>query len=211
MGTGEAYNCRSSNPGDGIYKSTDGGETWQFMGLRDTQHIARILVHPRNPDIVYVAAMGHLFTPNEQRGVYKTTNGGKTWEKVLYINDNVGVIDLVMNPDNPEILYASAYEKYRYAWIYDAGGPESGIYKTSDGGQKWDRLGGGLPTGKIGRIGIDIFRANPDILYAVVENLNPVIGTSSSNPTTRTATGPGPTPRRSCSRPWAACRTGRSA
>ena len=181
VGTGEAYNCRSSNPGDGIYKSVDGGRTWQCMGLRDTQHIARILVHPKNPDIVYVVAMGHLFTPNEQRGIFKTGNGGKTWEKVLYINDKVGVIDLVMNLDNPEVLFAAAYEKYRYAWVYDAGGPESGIYKTSDGGRKWEKLSGGLPTGKIGRIGIDIFRANPDILYAVMENLNPVVESSSLN------------------------------
>lgn len=181
VGTGEAYNCRSSNPGDGVYKSMDGGRTWQCMGLRDTQHIARILVHPKNPDIVYVAAMGHLFTPNEQRGVFKTSNGGKTWEKILYINDKVGVIDLVMNLDTPEVLYAVTYEKYRSAWIYDAGGPESGIYKTSDGGHNWDRLSGGLPTGKIGRIGIDIFRANPNILYAVVENLNSADATIASN------------------------------
>ncbi len=172
VGTGESYNCRSSYSGDGIYKSTDAGETWQNMGLEDSHHIARIVIHPKNPDIVYVAAMGHLYTPNEQRGVFKTTNGGKSWEKVLYINDKIGVIDLVMNRDNPEILYAATYEKYRYPWHFEAGGPGSGIYKTTDGGKTWMRLGGGLPSGKIGRIGIDIYRKNPDILYAVIENLN---------------------------------------
>jgi len=172
VGTGESYNCRSSYSGDGIYKSTDAGETWQNMGLEDSHHIARIAIHPKDPDIVYVAAMGHLYTPNEQRGVFKTTNGGKSWEKVLYINDKIGVIDLAMNRDNPKILYAATYEKYRYPWHFEAGGPGSGIYKTTDGGITWTRLKGGLPSGKIGRIGMDIYRKNPDILYAVIENLN---------------------------------------
>ncbi len=172
VGTGEAYNARSSHRGDGVWKSTDGGRTWTNMGLRDSHHIARLLIHPRNPDVVYVASMGHLFSSNEERGVFRTTDGGVTWEKVLYINEKVGVIDLVMNLKNPDILYAAAYEKYRYPWHFEEGGPASGIYKTTDAGQSWNRLSGGLPSGKIGRIGIDLYRKNPDIVYAVVENAN---------------------------------------
>ena len=172
VGTGEAANARSSYWGDGVYKSTDAGETFENMGLHDSHHIARIVIHPENPDIVYVAAMGHLYSFNEERGVFKTIDGGRTWNKVLYINEKVGVIDLAMNRDNPDILYAAAYEKYRYPWHFEEGGPESGIYKTTDAGEHWTRIGGGLPEGKIGRIGIDIYRKNPDIIYAVVENAN---------------------------------------
>ncbi len=172
VGTGEAYNARSSHRGDGVYKSTDGGKSWTNMGLRDSHHIARIIVHPQNPDTVYVAAMGHLFSFNEERGVFKTTDGGMTWEKVLFINEKVGVIDLAMNLKNPDILYAATYEKYRYPWHFEEGGPESGIYKTQDAGKTWRRLSGGLPAGKIGRIGIDVYRRNPEILYAVIENAN---------------------------------------
>jgi photosystem II stability/assembly factor-like uncharacterized protein len=172
VGTGEAYCARSSSSGDGVYKSIDGGRTWQNMGLRDSQHIARIIVHPSNPNIVYVASMGHLFSTNSERGVFKTTDGGKSWEKVFYINDKIGVIDLVMDPSNPEVLYAAAYDKLRLPWHYEAGGPQSAIYKTTDGGRTWKKLSQGLPSGNIGRIGIDVYRRNPKILYAVVENLN---------------------------------------
>lgn len=170
VGTGEAYCARSSQSGDGVYKSTDGGRAWKRMGLTDSHHIPRIIIHPRNPDIVYVASMGHLFTPNSERGVFKTEDGGQTWKKVLYINDKVGVIDLVMDPANPEVLYAASYDKVRLPWHYEAGGPESGIYKTTDGGLTWKRLTGGLPSGYVGRIGIDVYRKNPQVLYAVVEN-----------------------------------------
>jgi photosystem II stability/assembly factor-like uncharacterized protein len=172
VGTGEGYCARSSYSGDGVYKSTDSGKTWENMGLKDSHHIPRIMIHPKNPDIVYVAAMGHLFTNNEERGVFKTADGGKTWKKVLYINDKVGVIDLVMNPAHPNILYAAAYEMQRLPWLIDSGGPESAVYKTTDAGKTWVRLGGGLPGRKIGRIGLDIYRSNPNILYAVVENAN---------------------------------------
>jgi hypothetical protein len=172
VGTGEAYNARSSHRGDGVYKSGDGGKTWQNMGLRDSHHIARIVIHPQNPEIVYIASMGHLFNFNGERGVFMTSDGGKTWEKVLYINDKVGVIDLVMNWKNPDILYAAAYEKYRYPWHFEEGGPESGIYKSVDAGKTWERLRGGLPGGKIGRIGIDIYCKNPEVVYAVIENAN---------------------------------------
>jgi len=173
IGTGEAFNARSSYAGNGIYKSTDGGLTWQDKGLKDSHHINRILIHPENPDIVYVAVMGHLFSDNEERGVFKSINGGDTWEKVLYINEKIGVIDLCMNRQNPDILYAASYEKVRTAWTYEPGGPGSRIYKTSDGGKNWRMLTKGLPGGDLGRIGIDVHRANPDILYAVIQNLNP--------------------------------------
>jgi photosystem II stability/assembly factor-like uncharacterized protein len=172
VGTGEAYCARSSNSGDGVYKSTDAGKTWKNMGLGDTQHIARIIIHPSNPDIVYVAAMGHLFSSNEERGVFKTTDGGSTWQKILYSNDKVGAIDLVLNLSAPDVLYAAMYDKVRLPWHYEVGGPESAIYKTTDGGKNWTRLGGGLPSGRVGRIGFDIFQKSPDILYAIVENAN---------------------------------------
>lgn len=172
VGTGEAYCARSTYRGNGVYKSLDGGKSWQHMGLEETHHIARIIVHPENPDIVYVAALGHLFGPNPERGLFKTTDGGKTWSKILYINDKVGVVDLVMNRENPDILYAATYEKYRYPWTFEEGGPESAIYKTTDGGKTWKRLTNGLPSGRIGRIGLDIYRRNPNILYAIIENAN---------------------------------------
>ncbi|MFC1553044.1 WD40/YVTN/BNR-like repeat-containing protein [candidate division KSB1 bacterium] len=172
VGTGDAFNSRTSYSGDGVYRSTDAGSTWENMGLRDSHHIARIVIHPENPDIVYAAAMGHLYSDNEERGVFKTTDGGKTWEKSLYISEKVGVTDLVMNQDDPAILYAAAYEKQRLPWVYVNNGPGSGIYMTEDAGNTWTRLAGGLPDGKIGRIGIDIYLRNPDILYAVIENAN---------------------------------------
>ncbi|MFQ6038858.1 MAG: WD40/YVTN/BNR-like repeat-containing protein, partial [Candidatus Aminicenantales bacterium] len=174
VGTGEVANARSSYSGDGVYKSVDAGKTWIHTGLRDSHHIARIVIHPHNPDIVYVAAMGHLYSFNPERGVFKTEDGGRTWRKVLYINEKVGVIDLAMDRSHPDVLYAAAYEKYRYPWHFEEGGPESGIYKTEDGGNTWKRLGGGLPSGKIGRIGLDIFQKNPNIVVAVVENANPL-------------------------------------
>jgi hypothetical protein len=173
VGTGDAFTSRSSYAGDGVYKSIDGGKTWKNMGLRDSQHIARIVIDPANPDIVYVAAMGHLYSDNAERGVFKTTNGGESWEKILYVNDRVGVIDLVVNPRNPAMFYAATYEKQRLPWQMVNGGPGTGIYKTVDSGRNWTKLAGGLPTGKIGRIGLAVYLANPDILYAVIENENP--------------------------------------
>jgi photosystem II stability/assembly factor-like uncharacterized protein len=172
VGTGDAFCSRSSYAGDGVYKSMDGGTTWKNMGLKDSQHIARIVIHPKNPDVVYVAAMGHLYSENAERGVFKSTNGGESWEKVLYVNPKVGVIDLVMNPQKPNILYAATYDKRRLPWLYENGGSESGIYKTADGGKTWARLGGGLPSGRVGRIGLDIYPKNPEVVYAVVENAN---------------------------------------
>ncbi|MGH9410548.1 MAG: WD40/YVTN/BNR-like repeat-containing protein, partial [Vicinamibacterales bacterium] len=173
VGTGDGFTSRSSMAGNGVYKSTDAGKTWTNMGLRDSQHIARIVIHPANPDIVYAAAMGHLYSENDERGVFRTTDGGRTWKKVLYENPNVGAVDLVMNPKNPNVLYAAMYDKTRLPWQLVPDGPGSGIYKTTDGGDHWTRLTGGLPQADVGRIGLDIYLKNPEILYAVVENDNP--------------------------------------
>ena len=188
VGTGDASCTRSAYWGDGVYKSTDGGATWSHAGLDDSQHIARIVIHPTNPDIVYVAAMGHLFSSNEERGVFKTTDGGKTWKKILYLDDKTGVVDLVLNRAQPNILYAATYECRRYPWRLQDGGPESGIYKTTDNGNSWKRLEGGLPGGVIGRIGLDIYRKDPNILYAVVDNRN-------NSPAPETSTSPANSPR----------------
>ncbi len=173
MGTGDQANARSSYSGKGVFKSTDAGATWQLMGLPDSHHIARIVIHPKNPDIVYVAVMGHLFSRNAERGVFRTMDGGKSWKKVLFINDGVGAIDLVINRKTPAVLYAAMYEKDRRPWQIVESGPDSGIHRTDNGGDTWRKLGGGLPTGRIGRIGLDIYQKNPLILYALLENQNP--------------------------------------
>jgi photosystem II stability/assembly factor-like uncharacterized protein len=167
MGAGDQANARSSYSGNGVYKSTDAGKSWVHMGLGDSHHIARILVHPSNPDIVYVAAMGHLFSTNEERGVFRTRNGGKTWEKVLYVDDRTGAIDLAMHRKSPDVLYAAMYEKDRTPWRLVLGGPGSAVYRSDDGGTKWRKLEG-LPSGNIGRIGIDVNARNPAILTLVV-------------------------------------------
>lgn len=190
VGTGEAYCARSSHAGDGVYKSTDAGRTWTHVSLRDTQHIARIIIHPRNPDIVYVAAMGHLFSDNAERGVFRTVNGGKTWERVLFVSDKIGAVDLAMVLSDPNTLYAAMYDKVRLPWHYEVGGPESSIHKTVDGGKTWTRLGGGLPTGRVGRIGLDIFQKSPGTLYAVVENVNPRPATPQETEQDKTRGGP---------------------
>lgn len=172
MGTGDQANARSSYSGKGVFKSTDAGKTWQFMGLPDSHHIARIVIHPTNPDIVYVAAMGHLFSRNEERGVFRTRDGGKTWAKVLFIDDGTGAIDLVMNRKSPDTLYAAMYEKHRTPWQLVLGGPGSGVHRTDDGGTTWKKVSG-LPSGNVGRIGLDISRRDPQQLTVIVENLNP--------------------------------------
>jgi photosystem II stability/assembly factor-like uncharacterized protein len=173
VGTGEPNNRQSSSWGDGTYKSLDGGKTWQKMGLAATHHIGRIVIHPRNPDVVYVAALGHLWGPNAERGVYKTTDSGKTWSQVLKINDDTGVSDIAMDPQSPDILYAAAYERRRTPYGFNGGGPDSGIYKTTNGGATWKKLTKGLPYengGETGRIGLDIYRKDPNIVYAIVQH-----------------------------------------
>ncbi|TDH24154.1 hypothetical protein EXU57_15150 [Segetibacter sp. 3557_3] len=183
VGTGESYIARSSYSGDGVYVSTDTGKTFTHMGLKETQHIIRILVHPRDPKTVYVASPGHLFSSNAERGVFKTGDGGKSWKKVLYFSDTVGVIDLVMHPTNPDILYAASYDKKRTAWAMESGGPQSALHQTTDGGKTWKKLANGLPSGNIGRIGIDICKAHPETMYAVYENLNLKPGATNPNET----------------------------
>ena len=170
VGSGDASSVRVSYPGNGVYKSTDAGRTWQHLGLAATQHIARIVIHPTNPDVVYVAAMGRLWSPNEDRGVFKTTDGGRTWKKILYVNDKTGAIDLVVNRKQPDTLYAAMYEVQRRPWRLIDGGAGSGIHKTTDGGKTWKKLAGGLPSTPIGRIGLDMYQKNPNILYAITEN-----------------------------------------
>ena len=174
VGTGEANIFRSSMAGAGVYKSVDGGESWVHMGLAGTHTIPRIIVHPTNPNSVYVAASGHEWTHDEYRGLYKTTDGGESWEKVFYIDDQTGVIDLVMHPTDPNTLYAATWQRIRERWNdprneshYDG----SGVYKTTDGGESWTEVSGGLPDPRYrGRIGIDIAPSNPDVIYAFVDN-----------------------------------------
>ncbi len=176
VGTGEAYSARLTHKGNGVYKTTDGGKTWASLGLQDTHHISTLLIHPEDPDVVYVASMGHLFSSNEERGIFKTVNGGKSWEKVLYIDENTGIIDMIMDPEDPNIMYAAAYEKYRTAWHYEAGGPNSAVFKSTDSGNTWTLITKDLPSGKIGRIGLALCAKQPNIVYAVIENLNPKPG-----------------------------------
>jgi len=177
VGSGEANNSRSSYFGDGVYKSTDAGRTWANVGLKDSQHIGRIVIHPTDPNTVYVAALGKLYSPNEERGVYKTTDGGKTWAKSLAVKvdgKDVGAVDLAMDPKNPLILYAATYDKVRKPWTFAEGGPGSGIYKTIDAGKSWTKLSGGLPIGLLGRIGIAVSRQDPLTIYAIIENVGVV-------------------------------------
>jgi photosystem II stability/assembly factor-like uncharacterized protein len=173
-GTGEHNIFRSSQAGVGVFKSSDGGKTWAHMGLSDTNTIARIVIHPANPDVVYVAAGGHEWTPNTDRGVYKTTDGGKTWEKILYVNDQTGAYDLVMDPKAGDTLYASMWQRTRKKWNDPRNFPDytgSGVYKTTDGGKTWAPINAGLPEAKFrGRIGLDVCLTKPAVLYALVDN-----------------------------------------
>jgi photosystem II stability/assembly factor-like uncharacterized protein len=169
VGTGEADNRQSSSWGDGVYKSLDSGSTWRKVGLADTRHIGKIVIHPADPNTVYVAAVGHLWGSNPDRGVFKTTDGGKTWKKILYKDENTGAIDLVMDPRNPDVLYAAMYQHQRKGWGYNGGGPGSGIFRTMDGGATWTELKNGLPSGDKGRIGLATFAGDNRALYAIVE------------------------------------------
>lgn len=169
VGTGEPQNRQSSPWGNGVYRSTDAGRSWQHLGLENTHHIARIQVHPHNPDVAYVAAVGHLWGANPERGVYKTTDGGQSWERVLYVDDDTGAIDLVMDPGDPQTLFAAMYQRRRRAWGFNGGGPGSGIYRTTDGGREWNELTEGLPKGDKGRIGLDIYRGDGNLIFALVE------------------------------------------
>jgi photosystem II stability/assembly factor-like uncharacterized protein len=169
VGTGERANRQSSSWGDGVYKSHDAGKTWQNIGLKDSHHIGRIVLHPTDTAVAYVAAMGHLWGANEERGLYHTIDGGATWGRLLYIDENTGVSDVAMDPADPTILYAATYQRRRTPYGFDGGGPGSGLYKSTDAGKTWSELTNGLPEGDYGRIGISIYRKNPEVVFISVE------------------------------------------
>jgi photosystem II stability/assembly factor-like uncharacterized protein len=169
VGTGESNNRQSTSWGDGVYKSTDGGTTYSFMGLRTSRYINRIVIDPRNTETVFVAATGNLWGAGGERGVYKTIDGGKTWKQTLKVDDDTGANDLVMDPDNSQVLYASTYQRRRTACCMNGGGPGSGIWKSTDAGETWTRITSGVPEGSLGRIGLDVSRKRPNILYASIE------------------------------------------
>ena len=169
VGTGENNSQRSVSYGDGVYRSDDGGRSWKNMGLKKSEHIARILIDPRNSSTVYVAAQGPLWGPGGDRGLYKTTDGGKTWKAVLTISENTGVTDVAMDPNDPDTLYAAAYQRRRHVWTLINGGPESAIYKSTDAGASWEKLRSGLPGAEMGRIGLAISPVDTNVLYATIE------------------------------------------
>jgi len=169
IGTGENNNQRSVAYGDGIYKSVDGGSSWKNMGLKKSEHIGNILVHPDNSDVVYVSAYGPLWSKGGDRGIYKTEDGGNTWNKILHIDEHTGFNEIHMDPRNPDILYAASHQRRRHVYTYVGGGPGSGLHKSTDGGLTWKEINKGLPNVELGRIGMDISDANPEIIYAIVE------------------------------------------
>jgi photosystem II stability/assembly factor-like uncharacterized protein len=169
LGTGEGNGRNSSSWGNGVYRSTDGGSSWKHLGLEDSKDIPQITVDPRDPDTCYVAALGHLWGPNKMRGIYKTTDAGKNWKPVLQIDENTGAIDVILDPSNPDTVYAAMYARRRTAYSFTSGGPEGGIYKSTDAGKTWRKLTNGLPS-QTGRIGLDISKSNPKVIYAAVES-----------------------------------------
>src|SRR5579862_736195 len=174
LGTGENNAQRSIDFGDGVYKSTDAGRTWSNVGLKTSEHIAKILIDPRNSDVVYVAAQGPLWAPGGDRGLYKTTDGGKTWTAVLTISENTGVTDAAFDPRNPDVIYAASWQRRRHVGMALGGGPESGIFRSTDAGKTWTRLRAGLPTVNIGRIGLAVSPQNGDVVYAWLDHAAPV-------------------------------------
>lgn len=168
LGTGENNSQRSAGYGDGVYKSVDAGKSWKHVGLKTSEHIGKILIDPRNSDVVYVASQGPLWAPGGDRGLYKTTDGGVTWKAVLTISENTGVSDIHCDPRNPDILYATSYQRRRHVWALVGGGPESAVYKSTDAGKTWRKIMKGLPTVNLGRIGLAVSPQRPDVLYAIV-------------------------------------------
>ncbi len=182
VGTGEVNSSRSSYAGIGIYKSSNNGKTWEYLGLPESHHIGKIQLHPTDNNTAWVAALGHLYSPNKERGVYKTTDGGKTWKQTLFVDDNTGCVEMDINPSDPNELYAAMWYRVRRAWKFEESGKTSGIYKSNDGGETWKLVSGpgsGFMTGdKIGRIGVAVFPGNPKIVYAVVDNNTPLPDTA---------------------------------
>lgn len=169
VGSGENNSQRAVSYGDGIYKSQDGGKTWKNMGLKTSEHIAKIHIDPKNPNNVLVACQGPLWNPGGERGLYKTTDGGESWKQILKISDNTGVTDFVVDPRNQNVIYAASYQRRRHVWTLINGGPEAAVHKTTNGGETWQKLAGGLPGGDLGRIGLAMPESNPDIVYALIE------------------------------------------
>jgi photosystem II stability/assembly factor-like uncharacterized protein len=192
VGTGESpVRGVSTSSGDGVYKSTDGGRTWRHIGLRLTRHVSKIAVHPENPDVVYVGAQGSPWAPTEERGVYRSTDGGKTWKRVLFVDTDTGVSDLSMDASNPRVLYAGMWDHRRRPWDVESGGPGSGLYKSTDGGDSWTELEEGLPE-LMGNTGITVSPANPNRVWAMIEAARPG-STSTIIPASAIAAGITPT------------------
>jgi photosystem II stability/assembly factor-like uncharacterized protein len=187
VGTGEVNSSRSSYAGVGIYKSSNNGKTWEYLGLPESHHIGKIQLHPTENNVAWVAVLGHLYSPNKERGVYKTTDGGKTWKQTLYVDDNTGCVDLDINPSNANEVYAGMWYRVRRAWKFEESGKTSGIYKSTDGGETWKLISGpgsGFMTGdKIGRVGIAVFPKSPNIVWAIVDNNTPKPDTTKKNDT----------------------------
>ena len=179
-GTGEVNSSRSSYAGTGVYLSKDNGKNWQHLGLAESHHIGDIKLHPTDPNTAWVAVLGHLYTANEERGVYKTTDGGSNWQRTLFVNNQTGCVDLAMHPTDPSVLYAAMWQRSREAWKFEESGPASGIYKSVDGGNTWNKISGAgsgfMEGNKIGRIGLTVFPGNANLVYAVVDNNTPLPG-----------------------------------
>src|SRR5579885_2514044 len=168
VGTGEAAIRGDTTYGTGIFKSIDAGKTWHNVGLKDTRHIGALIVDPRNENVVLVAALGHAFGPNQERGIFRTADGGKTWSKVLWKDENTGAIDVVFDPNNPNIVFAALWQARRQPWFFSSGGPGSGLYRSEDNGVTWKHLeGNGLPAGILGKIGIAVSGADSNRVYAI--------------------------------------------
>ena len=169
-GMGEAAIRGNVSHGDGVYKSTDAGKTWKNVGLEKTYQISRVRVHPKDPNLVYVAAQGHVWASNPERGVYRSRDGGKTWDRILFVSEKTGICDLAMDPVNPRILFAGAWQVHRKPWELVSGGTESGLYRSTDGGDTWKKLIEGLPDGVVGIVGVAISPARPDRVWAIIES-----------------------------------------
>ncbi|MGA2824119.1 MAG: hypothetical protein ABSE72_11405, partial [Bacteroidales bacterium] len=169
VGTGEVWVRNSTSVGDGIYKTNNAGETWQKMGLEKTERIAKISIHPKNSDIVFVAALGNLWNSSPERGLFKTIDGGKTWDKILYVDENTGCCDVAIDPGDPDIMYAGMWEFRRTPWSFSSGGKGSGLFRSTDGGKTWSKITTGLPSGIMGRVSISISPVRSGIVYALIE------------------------------------------